>query len=255
MPETIALLLSNPDTSRLLEAGILRPAGYLTVTVADGLTALDLFKVSPPDLLIFDDAPPRERSHPQDGSLPIDQASPGTAAASDEARDCLELASELLKQNPLMPILLLPRRHSDDLEMKALRMGTADYLAPPIHANEVLQSVRNSLQRQKRLKEWIKIEMRRSTRLLTSALSGLEALQRIGRSVTAVLDLDSVLEAVVDAAVELTGRKRAACWLLDENTEAVHAQRVISRMTLSARSACPSAIPCQDRCFDQVSPR
>jgi two-component system NtrC family sensor kinase len=46
----------------------------------------------------------------------------------------------------------------------------------------------------------------------------LEALQRVGRSVTALLDLDNVLTVVVDSAVELTGAEEGSLLLLDETT-------------------------------------
>jgi two-component system NtrC family sensor kinase len=49
-------------------------------------------------------------------------------------------------------------------------------------------------------------------------VDGLEALQRVGRVVTALLDLDGVLKAVVDAAVELTGAEEGSLLLLDEMT-------------------------------------
>jgi two-component system NtrC family sensor kinase len=51
---------------------------------------------------------------------------------------------------------------------------------------------------------------------LEEQLAGLEALGRIGRKVTASLDLDHVLTAVVDAAVELTGAEEGSILLLDE---------------------------------------
>ena len=44
----------------------------------------------------------------------------------------------------------------------------------------------------------------------------MEALQRVGRSVTSQLDLDGILTTVVDAAVELTGagrREVCSCWM------------------------------------------
>lgn len=198
--ETIALLLSDVETAHLLESGILRPAGYHVIPVADGQTALDLNKVNPPDLLILDDTSP-----------------PGITP-NGHSQDRLELAAELIKGNPMLAIVLLPRKHSDALEIKALRMGMADYLAPPIRANEVLQAVRSSLLRQRRTKDWIRLETRRTTDSLQTRLAGLEALQRIGRSVTSLLDLDSVLEAVVDAAVGLTGAEEGSLLLLDEGS-------------------------------------
>ena len=49
-------------------------------------------------------------------------------------------------------------------------------------------------------------------------LDSLVALQEIGRKITASLDLESVLSAVVDAAVDLTGAEEGSLLLLDENS-------------------------------------
>lgn len=51
---------------------------------------------------------------------------------------------------------------------------------------------------------------------LEEQLAGFEALGRIGRKVTSSLDLDHVLTAVVDAAVELTGAEEGSILLLDQ---------------------------------------
>jgi two-component system NtrC family sensor kinase len=46
----------------------------------------------------------------------------------------------------------------------------------------------------------------------------LETLQRLGNTITSSLDLDSVLTAIVDAAVELTGAEEGSLMLLDDAT-------------------------------------
>jgi len=46
----------------------------------------------------------------------------------------------------------------------------------------------------------------------------LEVLGRVGRSLTTVLDLDSVLKRIVEAAVELTGAEESSVLLVDEDT-------------------------------------
>jgi two-component system NtrC family sensor kinase len=102
--------------------------------------------------------------------------------------------------------------------MKALRIGFTDFLCPPLRPDDVLQAVARSLQQHKKILEWSRLECRRNTKSLQQRLDGLEALQRIGRTVTALLDLDNVLTAVVDAAVELTGAEEGSLLLLDEAT-------------------------------------
>jgi two-component system, OmpR family, phosphate regulon sensor histidine kinase PhoR len=198
--ERILLYNVSPDTARLLEAGILRPAGFEVLSLSDVGAVMGLVKVNPPDLIIIEVELPTGNSQPVDDS------------------GCLESISQIMQASPILPVILLPLQHSESLERKALRLGMVDYLVPPIRASELLGAVRTSLERSNRLKDWIKLEAKRSTNSLKNRLEGLEALQRVGRSVTSLLDLDGVLKAVVDSAVELTGAEEGSLLLLDETT-------------------------------------
>ena len=113
---------------------------------------------------------------------------------------------------------MLPENPSIDLEIAALRAGVRDYISPPVKAQEVLATVQRSLDRKRRFEEWVRLQSRRNTKSLQNKVDNLEALQRVGRSVTALLDLDSVLKAVVDAAVELTSAEEGSLLLLDDNS-------------------------------------
>ena len=57
-----------------------------------------------------------------------------------------------------------------------------------------------------------------NTEMTDAKIIILEALQRVGQSVTALLDSDSVLKAVVDAALELTHAEESSLLLLDDAT-------------------------------------
>lgn len=57
-----------------------------------------------------------------------------------------------------------------------------------------------------------------NTEMTDAKIIILEALQRVGQSVTALLDSDSVLKAVVDAALELTNAEESSLLLLDDAT-------------------------------------
>jgi two-component system NtrC family sensor kinase len=87
-----------------------------------------------------------------------------------------------------------------------------------LRSEDVLKSVSRGIQRTKTFTDWSLLEVRRHTKSLQKRVDGLEALQRVGRTVTALLDLDNVLTAVVDASVELTGAEEGSLLLLDEAT-------------------------------------
>jgi two-component system, OmpR family, phosphate regulon sensor histidine kinase PhoR len=188
----ILLVLADTQIASLLERGILRPAGYEVTLVSEKSIAESLVKVIPPDLIILGDKI-------QGGSG-------------------YDLAPLFLDRFPNLAMILLADSHSEEIAVKALRSGFVDYIYPPFRQNDVLQAVIRAIQRQRRLVDWSQLESRRNTKSLQKRLDGLETLHSVGRSVTAVLDLDNVLTVVVDAAVELTGAEEGSLLLLDETT-------------------------------------
>jgi two-component system NtrC family sensor kinase len=138
------------------------------------------------------------------------------------AVNMVEAIPRLLNQQPNLAIILLANKHSDALAVEALRAGAADYLRMPLRSSELLQSVQRAAQRRQRMEEHTRLEVRRNTKSLQQRVSGLEALQRVGQAITASLDLDSVLTAVVEAAVELTGAEEGSLLLLDESSNELY---------------------------------
>lgn len=130
----------------------------------------------------------------------------------------LDFARKLSRDHPEVPILLLVKKDSPELLKEALHLGVSDYLNLPLKSEEVLRAVENNLMRSQRLREWMMLEARRYTDRLQRRVDELETLARLSQSITASLDPDSVLSAIVEAAVELTGAEEGALLLVDEET-------------------------------------
>jgi PAS domain S-box-containing protein len=188
----ILLVLADSQMASVLESGILRPAGYEVTLVSEKSAAESLVKVIPPDLVIL-----------------ADKIKGGSG---------IDLAPLFLDRFPNLAMIFMADSHSEEMAVKALRMGFSDYIYPPYRNNDVLVAVNRAIQRQRKLSEWSHLESRRNTKSLQKRLDGLETLHSVGRSVTAVLDLDNVLTVVVDAAVELTGAEEGSLLLLDQTT-------------------------------------
>jgi two-component system NtrC family sensor kinase len=191
--ENILLICSNTGTTQLLERAILRPAGY-RVQVAANLQAVGKqIQSNLPDLIILN--PPLT-----DGT------------------DALQLGSRLLNNRPELPIILLPQSHSETSLIQAMHAGFSDYIQSPIKTDDVLQAVKRVLDRSRRIKDFVKLQAKRDTKSLQQRLTSLELLQSVGRKVTSLLDLDEVLTAVVEAAVELTQAEEGNLLLLDDES-------------------------------------
>lgn len=146
--------------------------------------------------------------------------SPAALIVSEKLPDGegLDMARSVLEHFPALPVLLFVSHDTPELLKAALRMGISDYLCLPLRADDVIKSIENSIQNAKRRKKWAVLEAKRATASLQHQVGELETMSRLGRSITASLDLDSVLSAVVDAAVELTGAEEGSLLLVDDTS-------------------------------------
>jgi len=193
--EQIYVVVSEPQANYLLDR-ILRSNGYEVTTFTEKARAEEalsaLNRRNFPDLVII-----------------ADKLTDGSG---------LDLARTLLSQNPNQAAILCTNQDTPDLLKTALRSGITDAVCLPLHADEILKTVQNSIRITRERKDWTNRENRRVTSSLQQQVSELETLARLGRSITATLDPDAVLSAAVEAAVELTGAEEGSLLLLDENT-------------------------------------
>lgn len=199
--ERIAIFLQDAQLAQTLKHSTLLPAGYTVQQVEDRLTLEAMMRAQPPDLILLGDLL-------HDG--------PGGPQVSG-----FELGESLLKLNPGAAIIMIASQDSPALTLAAYRSGFSDFIAlpaAPAHFDVLLEAVRRAIQRRKRLLDWMRLEVRRSTQSLKKQVESLEALQKIGRAVSSSLDLDNVLTRVVEAAVELTGAEEGSLLLLDEDS-------------------------------------
>ena len=188
--EQIFILHSDLNIASLLENEILRPAGYEITQLSDSHTLDLLLQAKPPDLLLVSDKIPQGSG--------------------------VDLAAELLASGAGFPIILCSDPYSELIALQALRTGIADYLFPPFDRPDVLDAVQAALSRNHQIKKSTNHLAEDHLAALNEKVEGLEALQRIGRKVTSILEIDNVLSAVVDAAVDLTGAEEGSLLLLDE---------------------------------------
>jgi two-component system, OmpR family, phosphate regulon sensor histidine kinase PhoR len=189
--EPIFVITSEPQTNYLLER-VLKSMGYSVNLCQDRASAEKLLNTNMPALVILG-----EKLNDSDG---------------------LEFAAKLLSQYPAVPLIMFVARDTPELIKAAIKVGVTDYLTIPLRADDIIRSVQDSLDKNKRVKDWVLLEARRVTHSLQRQIDELETLARLGRSITSSLDLDSVLSAVVDAAVELTGAEEGSLLLLDETS-------------------------------------
>ncbi len=195
MPSEKVLVVDDSREMRdLMVNYILRPHGYTTLIAEDGQAGLNMARQSAPDLIVADMKMPEVTG--------------------------LELAQMVHRENLGIPVILVTAEGSEELAKLALRSGVADYLIKPFGEEEFLGAVRRTLDAVHARREHARMqaELAAAHRVAVQRLKELETLTGIGRSVTAVLDLDQVLTKVVEAAVTLSGAEEGSLLLLDEQS-------------------------------------
>jgi two-component system NtrC family sensor kinase len=106
------------------------------------------------------------------------------------------------------------------MEREAKRLRLRGIFVKPFDPAQLLQRVESALGSAGTAEE-PGAERRRSSLKSeghNGQISGLEALAQIANAITAMLDLDDVLKAIVEAAVRITGAEESSLLLLDEET-------------------------------------
>jgi two-component system, OmpR family, phosphate regulon sensor histidine kinase PhoR len=197
MPTTdLVLLAMEPSSTLDLLERALRSAGY-DVAIAKAASGLEkTLQDIIPTLLIVS-----EKLDDQNG---------------------LELAKAVLERFPTLPIIYYAASYSPEQVLMVLRAGLTDYLYPPLKIDAIVRAVQQSLKHARQMGDWVRREVRRSTASLETRMNEMDTLVKLSRSITASLDLDSVLTSVVTAAVELTGAEEGSLLLLDESTHELY---------------------------------
>jgi len=195
MTELILIALDESSTLALLSRAF-RAVGYKTIAAYDKAGIEKVMQESNPAVVLLGASLKKEK---------------GT-----------KLIEALLTQYPTLPIVFLADQKSPKLLREALRSGVSAYLEPPLKTNEIVDAVKSSIKRARRIGDWVRKEIKGTTSSLKKQVSEMEVLLAIGQDITGTLDLDNVLKNVVGAAVKLTNAEEGSLLLLDEETDELY---------------------------------
>lgn len=77
--------------------------------------------------------------------------------------DGFALSADMLERFPTMPIILYGGANSADPAAKVIRTGISGYLRPPLKTDEVVDEVKRALSRARKLGDWVRREVKRTT--------------------------------------------------------------------------------------------
>ena len=190
--ERVLVVDDAREIREFLSEYILEPGGFEVITASDGLEGLQLAFSERPDLLI------------------VDLQMPNMSG--------LELLRRLRLRQVDTPSILITAHGSEQVAIQALRLGVRDYVIKPFVVEEMKEAIDRAL-RESRLsleREQLINQLKGSNHRLKQHAQELNALYSIGKSVSSTLDLETILQRVVEAAVYLSATDQGSLMLIDE---------------------------------------
>ena len=155
---------------------------YRVEAVGDGAAALDRIRSAPPDLVLADVMMPT-----------LDGFGMLAALRRDD-------------QLRLLPVILLSARAGEEARIEGLQAGADEYMVKPFSARELLACVASQLQLARVRREAEAERMR----LVQENATVTQTLNEVGAIVASELDRSRIVQAVTDAATELTSAEFGA---------------------------------------------
>lgn len=133
----------------------------LILLALDPSPTLDLFakafRASDFDVAIAIDQPGLEKS--------VQQSIPALMIVGErfDGVDGFTISTGVLERFPTMPIILYAEKDSPDLQSRVIHTGISGYLHPPLKIETILEEIQRTLLRARKLGDWLRREVRRTT--------------------------------------------------------------------------------------------
>jgi class 3 adenylate cyclase/DNA-binding response OmpR family regulator len=175
--------------------------GFTPLEASDGAEGLEMARSEMPDLMLLDLEMPR-----LNGIQVLD-------ALNEEAVD--------------IPVILMTSHGSETIAVEVFRRGVRDYLIKPFHADDMFTVIDRALTEihLRREKEALTEHLAEANQSLKQRVVELNTLYHIGKSVTALLSRDQLLDRILEAAFQVTSAEEATLMLMDEETGTMHTER------------------------------
>jgi class 3 adenylate cyclase/DNA-binding response OmpR family regulator len=173
---------------------VLRPQGFQIEVAVDGADGLRKALSNPPDVILMDYEMPRMTG--------------------------LEVLRALREQNCETPVILMTSHGSEQIAVEFFRLGVHDYITKPFLPEDMLQAIDHALAvtRLRREKEALTQRIVQANQQLKQNVAELNALYEVGKSITALMQPNLLLERIVEAVLAVTRSRECSLVLVDSKT-------------------------------------
>ena len=197
--EKILIVDDRRENIVFLANDVLRPQGYEIITAMDGKKGLQKALEEKPDLIITDMRMPKMNGD--------------------------EMIRALRETGHKVPVILSTFHGSERSAIQAFRAGATDYIIKPFTVDEILQAVERALALRPaptapppRVETQEETQVSSSQEILEQQLVKLSTLHDVGKTVTSLLDLETILSRTVEAAVYLSNAEEGYLMLVDPSS-------------------------------------
>nr|MBN1229433.1 response regulator [Anaerolineae bacterium] len=127
----------------------------------------------------------------------------------------LEMVEELRKAGRNIPTILITAEGSEDIAVQALRAGVMDYFVKPFDPLALLNAINRILKAAKVGSIQLGVPDQRRMQALNTLIA-------VGKSVTALHDLETILGQVLEGAIYLCGAEEGSIMLVDHETDELY---------------------------------
>lgn len=191
--ESILVVDDSPHIIEFIVDSVLKPNGYKALIARDGVDALEIVRRQRPDLILLDLQMPR--------------------------MDGMQVLNRLNAERLNVPVILMTAHGSEAIAVEVFRRGVKDYImkGDSFAADEIAAAIERSLAevRLRRQKEALTARLVSMNADLNRRLRELRILYSIGKSVTALMDMDGLMRRVVGAATILTESEEGAIFIVE----------------------------------------
>ncbi len=188
--ERILIVDDGRENREFIVDYILVPNGYTALTAADGEEGLRMVFEESPDLVLLDLQMPKLTG--------------------------VQVLEAMRAKQINIPVILMTFYGSEEVAIQVFRLGVRDYIAKPFTVDEMLDAIERALTetRLRREKEALTERVLSANKMLQRRLQELNTLYSIGKSVTALLDIDKLLLRICEAAAYVTSAEECSVMML-----------------------------------------